>query len=77
MIRNKYSVLTNQYIKYVGAIEIIVQSRTLSFKCVFVGAEFALPSSEALETLIPIGKDIKKIIIQTIKNTKKIDTMLI
>ena len=77
MIRNKYSVLTNQYIKYVGANEIIVHIRTFSFKCVFIGAEFALPNSECLETFIPIGKDIKKTIIQTIKNTKKIDTMLI
>jgi hypothetical protein len=77
MIRNKYSVLTNQYIKYVGANEIIVHIRTFSFKCVFIGAEFALPNSESLETFIPIGKDIKKTIIQTIKNTRKVDTMLI
>ena len=77
MMRNKYSVLTNQYIKYVGANEIIVQSRAFSFKCVLVGADFALPNSGFLETFIPIGKDIKNIIIQTIKNTKKIDTMLI
>ena len=76
-MRNKYSVLTNQYIKYVGTNEIKVQSRTFSFKCVFVGAEFALPNSESLETFIPIGKDIKKIIIHTIKYTKKIDTMFI
>jgi hypothetical protein len=77
MIKNKYSVLTNQYIKYVGANEIIVHIRTFSFKCVFIGAEFALPNSESLETFIPIGKDIKKTIIQTIKNTRKVDTMLI
>jgi hypothetical protein len=61
----------------VGTNVIIVQRRTFSFKCVFIGAEFALPNSESLETFIPIGKDIKKTIIQTIKNTKKIDTMLI
>ena len=77
MIINKYSVLTNQYIKYVGNNETIVQSKTLSFKCVLVGAEFALPNSKFLETFIPIGKDMKNTIIQTIKYTKKIDTKLI
>ena len=77
MIKNKYSVLTNQYIKYVGNNEIILQSKVLIFKCVLVGAEFALPNSKLLETFIPIGKDMKNTIIHTIKYTKKIDTKLI
>ena len=61
----------------VGNSEIIVHSKTLSFKCVLVGAEFALPTSKFLETFIPIGKDMKNTIIHTIKYTKKIDTKLI
>lgn len=57
--------------------EIIVENKILSFKCVLVGAELALPISKFLEILIPTGKDIKKTIIHIIKYTKKIDTKLI
>ena len=63
--------------KYVGIIEIKVENKILSFKCVLLGAEFALPNSKFSETLIPTGKDIKKTIIHTIKYTKKIDKELI
>ena len=64
---NKYPVLTNQYIKYVGKIVIKVENKILSFKFVLVGADFALPIFGLSLIFIPNGKDIKNTSIHNIK----------
>ena len=49
----------------------------LSLRFVFIGAEFAFPSSGFSTTLTPKGSDIKKIISHIIRWTRMKDTILI
>ena len=60
-----------------GKKEIKKDKINLNFMFVFIGAEFAFPSSGLSTTLIPKGSDIKKTINHIIRWTRMKDTILI
>ena len=60
-----------------GKKEIKKDKINLSFMFVFIGAEFAFPSSGFSTTLAPKGSDIKKTISHIIRWTRMKDTILI
>ena len=60
-----------------GKKEIKKDKINLIFMFVFIGAEFAFPSSGFSTTLTPKGSEIKKIISNIIRWTRMKDTILI
>ena len=60
-----------------GKNEIKKDKKNLSFRFVFIGAEFAFPSSGFSTILTPKGSDIKKTISHIIRWTRMKDIILI